>query len=67
MVSGLTKPNISDGNSPWNEAFSFTPEQYARLRQVRPDLFDNERSPQERAKLWKAFAQTSEGRAFRVR
>lgn len=67
MVYGLTKPKISDGNSPYNEAFSFTQEQYARLKIVRPDLFDTQRSPQERARLWKTFAQTSEGKAFRVR
>ncbi len=67
MVSGLTEKPISDNNSPWNEAFSFTPEQYYRLKKLRPDLFDKELSPQERTKRWKAFAQTTEGKAFRVR
>lgn len=64
---GKTAPPISDRNSPWNEAFAFTPEQYARLKLVRPDLFDQEKDAAERVKLWKAFALTTEGRAFRWR
>jgi hypothetical protein len=67
MLAGRTAPKIGDGNSPWNEAFSFTPEQYARLKAVRPDLFDTQLDAQERVKLWKEFAQTSEGKAFRWR
>lgn len=67
MIHGLTKPKIGDGNSPWNEAFAFTPEEYARLKAVRPDLFDEQLDPQERVRLWKEFAQSTEGRAFRWR
>jgi len=62
-----TAPNITDGNSPWNEAFAFTPMQYAMLKALRPDLFDTERDAQERVRLWKEFAQTTEGQAFRWR
>jgi hypothetical protein len=65
--AGKTAPPITDGNSPWNEAFSFTPEQYARLKLARPDLFDQELDAAERVKRWKAFAQSTEGKAFRWR
>lgn len=65
--AGKTKPAITDGNSPWNEAFSFTPEQYLRIKQLRPDLFDRSMDQGEKVRRWKAWAQTSEGRAFRWR
>jgi hypothetical protein len=59
--------NISDGNSPWNEALSFSPQEFAALKIRRPDLFDTERSPQERLRLWKAYAYTREGAHHRWR
>lgn len=62
-----TKTKIRDRSDPFNEAFSFTPEQYARLKATRPDLFDNTLDPQAKVKLWKEFAQTTEGKAFRWR
>ena len=65
ILSGKTA--IRDRSDPFNEAFAFSPEQYARLKALRPDLFDPQSHPQERVKLWKAFAQSSEGRAFRWR
>jgi hypothetical protein len=65
--AGKTGAPISDGNSPWNEAFSFSPETYQLLKKLRPDLFDRSLDPQEKARRWKAWAQTSEGRAFRWR
>lgn len=51
--------------SPFNEAWSFTIEEYGILQATRPELFD--RDPVAKTKAWRAFALTSEGRAFRVR
>ena len=65
--AGKTGHPISDRNSPWNEAFSFTPEQYARLKMLRPDLFDRTLEPQVRRQKWIDFGNSPEGRAFRWR
>ena len=59
--------NGGAGHSWANEAFSFTPEEYARLQVMRPDLFDPEIEGREKARRWKAFARSSVGRHFRVR
>jgi hypothetical protein len=56
-----------DGNSPFNEAFSFTQEEYDILKKLKPHLFDQTLDPQTRLKHWKAFANSSEGRVFRVK
>ena len=61
MASSRPK-NLS---SPFNEAFSFTELEYARLKKIRPDLFSAD--TRERHKAWLAFGNTSIGRAFRVR
>jgi hypothetical protein len=66
-IHGKTSARITDGNSPWNEAFSFSPEEYGRLKISRPDLFDPDLSPQDKARLWKEFGQSSIGRVFRWR
>lgn len=66
-TAGKTQRPISDKNSPWNEAFTFTEEQYYRLRRLRPDLFDTTVEPQVRRKRWIAFGNSAEGRAFRWR
>jgi hypothetical protein len=55
-----------DSSDPFNESFSFTQEEFAQLKKLRPDLFDPQTHPQERVKLWKTFANTSVGRAFRT-
>jgi len=61
-------PPISDGNSPWNEAFSFSSiEAFAAFKRLHPELFDREASPRDLAERWKAFAQTSVGRGLRWR
>lgn len=60
------RPGHRDGNNPWNEAFSFTQEQYLLLRKLRPDLFDYGNA-QTRRKRWIEFGQTSIGKAFRKR
>jgi hypothetical protein len=50
-------PPVSDGNSPWNEAFAFSSvEAYAAFRGLHPELFDRE-----------AIGQTSVGRGLRWR
>ncbi len=51
--------------SPFNEGFSFTPAEYALLQQTKPELFDAD--PKRRLDNWKAWADSSEGRAFRIR
>lgn len=51
--------------SPFNEGFSFTPEEYAFLQRTRPHLFDED--PHRRLENWKQWASSSEGRAFRIR
>jgi hypothetical protein len=56
-----------DGNSPFNEAFSFTQEEYDILKRLKPHLFDQTLEPQTRLKHWKDFANSSEGRMFRVK
>ena len=68
QISGLTSSPITDGNSPWNEAFTFpTVGAWLAFQTLHPELFDKEVSPQDRAKRWKAFAQTREGKALRWR
>lgn len=63
LVAAGARP---DGNSPWaGEAFSFTPDEYALLKKTHRFLFEGD--PRDRQKRWKAWAQTAEGRAFRVR
>ncbi|WP_164658257.1 hypothetical protein [Tropicibacter sp. Alg240-R139] len=54
-----------DGNSPWNEAFNFTQDEYDLVMKLHPEL--NDPDPQRRAIAWRAFAQSSEGQFFRVR
>ena len=61
MADGKSK----DMNNPFNEGFSFTPAEYEMLKKARPHLFDTDQV--QRLKNWKVWAQTSEGRAFRVR
>ncbi len=56
-----------DSNSPWNEAFSFTMDEYEILQKLKPELFDTSLDPATRLKHWKAFANSSEGRMFRVK
>ena len=56
-----------DGNDPFNQAFSFTPEEYAALKVARPDLFDPGLSPQDKRALWVDFANSSVGQHFRWR
>ncbi|WP_425044059.1 hypothetical protein [Primorskyibacter sp. S87] len=54
-----------DNNDPFNEAFSITPDMWGLLQKTNPELFDSD--PRRRHKAWKAFANTSEGRALRVK
>ncbi|WP_209940087.1 hypothetical protein [Ruegeria sp. HKCCE4148] len=56
-----------DSNSPWNEAFSFTMDEYEILQKLKPELFDTSLDPATRLKHWKTFANSSEGRMFRVK
>ncbi len=51
--------------SPFNEGFSFTPNEYAQLKTTHPQLFDAD--PVQRLANWKAWAVSSEGRAMRIR
>ena len=67
-ASYLTEPPITDGNSPWNEAFSFPSiEAWRSFATRHPELFDEDLSPQDRAERWKLFAYTSEGQSLRAR
>ena len=66
-LAGATEAPVSDKNSPWNEAFTFTPDEWELLKRVRPDLSPANRDAVARAKAWRLFAQSSVGRAFRVR
>lgn len=56
-----------DGNSPFNEAFSFTYDEYELLKKLKPELFDEQLDPKTRLDNWKRFANSSEGRMFRIR
>ena len=60
-------PKGGDKNSPWNEAFSFTPDEYEWRKKIKPQLFDAQLDTTTRLNNWKAFAASSEGRLFRVR
>ncbi len=51
--------------SPFNEGFSFTPQEYAVLKKTHPQLFDSD--PKRRLANWKTWADSSEGKAFRIR
>ena len=50
-----------------NEAFSFTLGEYAKLRELRPDLFDPEIEAHVKRERWVKFGQSAIGRQFRVR
>lgn len=63
----LNKTARRDGSDPFNEALSFSRAEYDALKVARPDLFDPGLSPQDKAKLWKEFAQSSIGKHFRWR
>lgn len=54
-----------DGNNPFNEAFSFTMEEFHLLKKLNPGLADSD--PIARAKAWRDFANSGIGRHFRVR
>lgn len=54
-----------DGNDPFNEGFNFTADEWELLKKIRPALFDPD--PVARHKAWKAFAETSEGKMFRIK
>ena len=54
-----------DGNDPLNEAFTFSMDEWELMKKTHPQLHDRDQRRQARA--WRAFAQSSEGRAFRVR
>lgn len=56
-----------DGNSPFNEAFSFTRDEYELLKRIKPHLFDQNLDPLTRRRYWVEFANSSEGRMFRVK
>ena len=56
-----------DSNSPFNEAFTFSDDEYALLKKIKPHLFDLTLDPKTRLDHWKRFANSTEGRAFRVR
>ena len=67
LVHGKTEAPISDRNSPWNEAFTFTPAEWELLKKMRPDLSPANRDNADRLRRWREFAHSSLGRAFRVR
>lgn len=52
-------------NNPLQEMFVWTQEEDRLLRKIRPELFEG--SAQDRQKALRAFAQTSEGKAFLCR
>ncbi len=54
-----------DMDSPFNEAFTFSADEWELMKKTHPQLHDPD--PQRQVKAWRAFAQSSEGRAFRVR
>lgn len=56
-----------DGNSPFNEAFSFTHDEYELLKKIKPHLFDQSLDPKTRRQHWIDFGNSTEGRCFRVR
>ncbi len=56
-----------DSNSPFNEAWTFTYEEYELLKVIKPHLFDETLDPITRRNHWVAFSHTTEGRSFRVR
>lgn len=55
----------TDGNSPWNEAFSFTADFWELSKKLHPELHDPD--PRRRFRAWQKFATTRVGQAFRVR
>lgn len=67
VVAGATRPRIGDGNSPWNEAFAFSPSELVLMKRLHPELWDQSTPTRERVKAWRRFAQTSAGKAFRWR
>ncbi len=48
-----------------NEAFTFTEAEFAMLKKTQPQLFRD--SAQDQRKAWVAFAQTIEGKLYRVK
>lgn len=63
--AGLNAPGLSDA---FHEGFHFDSyEQYKALLAIRPDLDPSKNAGEDLRKAWVAFAQSSVGKALRVR